>query len=99
MNDELRDYRFYADDMAHPTPLAINYIWERFAQASFSDKTSKLLAHIEQISTDAAHRPFNPTSEAYKTFCAKNLEHIEAINKEYTQLDFTEEKRHFSKYL
>lgn len=99
MNDELRDYRFYADDMAHPTPLAINYIWERFAQVAFSSETTKLIARIEQIATDVAHRPFNPTSDAYKTFCAKNLDRIKELNKEYPQLDFTEEKTHFSKYL
>ena len=99
MNDELRDYRFYADDMAHPTPLAINYIWERFTQVAFSNDTTKLLFQIEQITTDAAHRPFNPTSEAYKTFCAKNLARIEELISQYPYLDFTEEKRHFSKYL
>lgn len=99
MNDELRDYRFYADDMAHPTPLAINYIWERFAQVAFSSETTKLIARIEQIATDVAHRPFNPTSDAYKTFCAKNLDRIKELNKEYPQFDFTEEKTHFSKYL
>lgn len=99
MNDELRDYRFYADDMARPTPLAINYIWERFAQVAFSSETTKLIARIEQIATDVAHRPFNPTSDAYKTFCAKNLDRIKELNKEYPQLDFTEEKTHFSKYL
>ena len=99
MNDELRDYRFYAEDMTHPTPLAISYIWERFAQAAFSDETTKLIAQIEQIATDVAHRPFNPSGEAYKTFCIKNLARIEELNTEYPLLDFTEEKRHFSKYL
>lgn len=99
MNDELRDYRFYADDMSHPTPLAINYIWERFAQVAFAEETTKLIARIEQIATDVAHRPFNPSSEAYKTFCIKNLSRIEELNTEYPLLDFTEEKIHFSKYL
>ena len=99
MNDELRDYRFYAEDMTHPTLLAISYIWERFTQAAFSDETTKLIAQIEQIATDVAHRPFNPSSEAYKTFCIKNLARIEELNTEYPLLDFTEEKRHFSKYL
>ena len=99
MNDELRDYRFYADDMIHPTPLAINYIWERFADAAFSDDTAKLISRIEQIATDMAHRPFNPEGEAYKTFCAKNLTRIATLKKEYPQLDFNEEKTHFSKYL
>lgn len=99
MNDELRDYRFYADDMIHPTPLAVNYIWERFADAAFSDDTIKLISRIEQIATDMAHRPFNPEGEPYKTFCAKNLTRIATLEKEYPQLDFNEEKTHFSKYL
>ena len=99
MNDELRDYRFYADDMTHPTPLAIYYIWERFADAAFDDDTKKLISRIEQIAADMAHRPFNPECEPYKTFCAKNLTRIATLEQEYPQLDFNEEKTHFSKYL
>lgn len=99
MNDELRDYRFYADDMTHPTTLAINYIWERFADAAFDDDTKKLISRIEQIAADMAHRPFNPECEPYKTFCAKNLTRIATLEQEYPQLDFNEEKTHFSKYL
>ena len=99
MLDELRDYRFYADDMVHPTALAINYIWERFAQVAFSDETAKLISRIEQLAADVAHRPFNPTSEAHKTFCTKRLEAIKELKAEFPQGDFSEEKSHFSKYL
>ena len=99
MLDELRDYRFYADDMAHPTALAINYIWERFAQVAFSDETVKLISRIEQLAADVAHRPFNPTSEAQKIFCTKRLEAIKELEAEFPQGDFSEEKSHFSKYL
>ena len=99
MIDELRDYRFYADDMAHPTSLAINYIWERFAQVAFSHDTSRLISRIEQLATDVAHRPLNPTSEAHKRFCAKSLETINELETEFPKLDFSEEKIHFSKYL
>lgn len=99
MIDELRDYRFYADDMAHPTSLAISYIWERFAQVAFSDDSTKLITRIEQLAADVAHRPFNPTSEAHKKFCHKRLEAIKELEAEFPQGDFSEEKTHFSKYL
>lgn len=99
MNDELRDYRFYADDMVHPTPLAINYIWQRFKDAAISDSTQQLLQRIEQISTAAAHRPFNPSSEQHKTFCRKMIQDIEELQREYPRIDLSKEKESFSGYL
>ncbi|MBR4996200.1 MAG: GSCFA domain-containing protein [Alistipes sp.] len=99
MNDELRDYRFYADDMAHPTPLAINYIWERFTESAMSAETQQLITRIGQITTAAAHRPFNPESEQHKLFCHKLMEQIDALQTKHPQLDFSEEKGYFSRYL
>lgn len=57
--DELRDYRFFADDMVHPSPLAVAYVWERFAQAYFTPATLALLPDIEKENKRAAHRPLH----------------------------------------
>ncbi|MBQ2026104.1 MAG: GSCFA domain-containing protein [Paludibacteraceae bacterium] len=66
MMDELRDYRFYADDLMHPSHMAIQYIWERFAQTYFDQTTQKACAQWQKIEQMRQHRPFNTQSEAYK---------------------------------
>ena len=68
MMDELRDYRFYAEDMIHPNQLAINYIWEKFQQVWISDETSKTMDAVDSIQKGFQHKPFNPNSEAHKIF-------------------------------
>jgi hypothetical protein len=71
--DELRDYRYYASDMLHPSDTAINYIWERFSDCYFSAETKKIKTEIEQLNADLAHRPLHPESESYQHFL-KNIE-------------------------
>ena len=99
MNDELRDYRFYAEDMTHPSKMAVDYIWERFSEAAFSPATRQIIARVEKIVTAAAHRPFNAQSEAHRTFCRKALEDIAAIENICHDIDFTAEKEQFMAYL
>ena len=72
MMDELRDYRFYNEDMIHPNKTAINYIWERFSNTWFSDESLKTMRRVEEIQRGLSHRPFNPDSEAHLKFL-KNL--------------------------
>ena len=55
--DELRDYRFYADDMLHPSKVAIDYIWKRFSQKYFSTQTIDLIAKATKLSQRLKHRP------------------------------------------
>lgn len=69
--DELRDYRFFAEDMAHPTALAVDYIWERFSDAYFSDKTIDGIKEYEKIVKTEKHRPSNPESEQYLSLVEK----------------------------
>ena len=99
MNDELRDYRFYAEDMVHPSPLAIDYIWQRFSQVAFSAETLELIKRLEKISRAASHRPFDSQSESHKLFCRKQLGEIEDILRHYPTLDFSEEKESFVAHL
>ena len=66
--DELRDYRFYNDDMLHPNSTAINYIWERFVAVWISEDTQTTTQSVEEIQKGIAHRPFNPKSEAHQAF-------------------------------
>jgi hypothetical protein len=71
--DELRDYRFYEEDMLHPNLLAVNYIWEKFSEIYFSGETQNIQKEIEQITKAEAHRPFNPQTAEYQDFL-QNLE-------------------------
>ena len=99
MNDVLRDYRFYAEDMLHPSSVAVEYIWQRFSEVAFSQPTLELIESIAKISQAAAHRPFNPTSAAYHDFCRKQLAEIEKINDCQPTIDFSEEKAIFLVHL
>jgi lysophospholipase L1-like esterase len=71
MMDELRDYRFYAEDMIHPNTTAINYIWEKFVFAWFSDETIATIKEIDAIQKGLLHRPFNEKSSEHQKFLEK----------------------------
>ena len=68
VNDELRDYRFYADDMLHPSPLAVEYIWQRMVEVFFSDRAKAFLREWEPVKRGLAHRPFNAEAPEYMAF-------------------------------
>lgn len=74
VNDELRDYRFYREDMLHPTDQAVEYIWQRFGDTFFSKQTVKFLEEWRPIKAALAHRPFNPEAEEYKKLLEKAKE-------------------------
>lgn len=92
MMDELRDYRFYAEDMLHPSEQAIQYIWEKFTGSRITQQTADEMSEVGRIIDAANHRAFNPQSKSYRTFKAKTLEAIIALEKRLPQLNFSEEK-------
>jgi hypothetical protein len=69
--DELRDYRFYASDMLHPSDVAIDYIWKRFSDTYFTKNSIELKKRLEQLNADLSHRPIHPDSLEYKSFLIK----------------------------
>ncbi|MBR5037236.1 MAG: GSCFA domain-containing protein [Prevotella sp.] len=81
--DELRDYRFYASDMLHPSEQAVDYIYERFAETFFSEKTHRFVEDYRPIRQALNHRPFNPESEEYRQFIAQTKEKLEAFKARY----------------
>lgn len=99
MGDELRDYRFYGDDMIHPSSLAVDYIWERFMEYAFSTATIDITRRLKRIVEATAHRPFNPNTEAHRNFCLKMIGEIAAMECIVSGIDFTNEKKHFKQYL
>lgn len=91
MMDELRDYRFYANDMLHPSELAVDYIWQRFTENFLSDETKGFLKEWAEIQKAINHRPFQPKSEAYKRFLSQTLLKMERINEKFPFFDSTKE--------
>ena len=66
--DDLRDYRFYASDMLHPSETAIQYVWERFCETFFDHETRQILSEAEKLYAASQHRPFHATSDEYREF-------------------------------
>ena len=81
--DELRDYRFYQSDMLHPSPQAVDYIYERFADTFFSKATHCFIREWQPIKKALAHRPFNPDSDEYKDFIKKTQEKLRCFSEKY----------------
>ena len=81
--DELRDYRFYATDMLHPSEQAVDYIWERLVAWCYSDKAIAFMDEWRPIRQALTHRPFNPESEEYLRFMQQTHERLAAFKKKY----------------
>lgn len=79
LNDELRDYRFYASDLAHPSEQAIDYIWEGFKSTFFDASTLAILKRIENIDASLKHRPHHPNTKLYSEFKSDLLQQIRSI--------------------
>lgn len=88
MMDELRDYRFYAADMLHPSEVAVDYIWERFADCCFDKGTREAMREVEQVARAMAHRPLNPDSKEYARFCQQTLLRKERLLQRYPTIHF-----------
>ena len=91
MMDELRDYRFYADDMVHPSAMAVNYIRERFRDTYMDRETIAVMEEVEQVAKALQHKPFNPESVNYKRFLMQTLLKIERLKEKFPYFDFANE--------
>jgi hypothetical protein len=88
MMDELRDYRFYAEDMLHPSQIAIDYIWERFKESAISEIAYPTMDAVESIQKGLQHRPFNPQSVSHKKFEANLQSKIATLVAQYSFMKF-----------
>mgnify|MGYP002852193187 CR=1 FL=1 len=92
MMDELRDYRFYADDMIHPSQTAIDYIWERFKTNYVSKTDEQIIKECNEIGNILAHRPSDPGSEAYMKLIQKTLDKIMQLKNKYPYIKMDSEQ-------
>jgi len=93
--DDLRDYRFYKDDLVHPNETAVNYVWDAFVNSSLSSKGRQLLPAIEEINRAMAHRPFNPSSPQHQKFLATYASKVKALMQEHPYLNMEKELSYF----
>jgi lysophospholipase L1-like esterase len=88
MMDELRDYRFYTEDMIHPNKVAVNYIWKRFSETYFSRDTFLVMEEIETIQRALHHKPFYPESEQHLKFTSQTDSKINSLQNKYPHIKF-----------
>ncbi|PIF33192.1 GSCFA family protein [Flavobacterium sp. 9] len=88
MMDELRDYRFYAEDMLHPNQVAIDYIWHKFSENYISENSILTMQEVEEIQKSLRHRSFNPESEQHQKFLAKLQQKIKIIEDKWSHIKF-----------
>ncbi len=79
MMDDLRDYRFYEPDMIHPSPEAIEYIWDKFSHHYFDNSTKDFIHQWKLVSADLQHRAFHPQADAHQDFLRETLKKLEAL--------------------
>ncbi len=93
--DDLRDYRFYKEDMVHPNDVAVNYVWKNFSEVYFKEKEQKLMLQIARLRQAMQHRPLQPDSEQHRLFLQQQFEKTSALKKQYPFLDLNEELAYF----
>jgi len=89
--DDLRDYRFYAEDMVHPNYQATQYVWEKFTMACIDEQSLSIMKEIGIINSAKNHRPFNPTSNQHLQFLKTNLEKTLQLQQSNPYVDLTAE--------
>ena len=94
--DDLRDYRFYTEDMIHLNQIAIDYIWEKFKGSFFDVETNSIVKEVNKVLLAYSHRPVRSDSGSHKIFLTQNLEVVRQLQKKYQFLDFTREIDYFS---
>ena len=83
INDELRDYRFYKEDMLHPSDQAVEYIWQRLSEVYMSNEAKVFLEEWAPLKAVLNHKPFEPNSEDYKALMNKTMLKVEALSEKY----------------
>lgn len=92
VNDELRDYRFYREDMLHPSDQAVEYIWQRLQETYLSNSAKDFIEKWKPLKEAIRHRPFNPDGAEYIAFANKTKENIAKLRLQYPLLPLIPEE-------
>jgi hypothetical protein len=93
--DDLRDYRFYAEDLVHPNYQATQYVWEKFTEACMNDETRSLMKEIAEINLAFQHKPFNAQTGIHRKFLASYFMKTRLLQEKHSFLDFAIELGYF----
>ena len=95
VNDVLRDYRFYKNDLVHPNEAAVNFVFEKFLESFLDDSSKKIKEEINKVVAALNHKPFLKESEAHQMFVNAQLKNIRNIKNNYPFIDLSKEKKQF----
>jgi hypothetical protein len=93
--DDLRDYRFYKEDLVHPNEMAFRYVWEKFRAAALDEATAQVYLEVQKIVQARMHRVLHPGTEASRDFLLSQVERCEALGAQALAPDLTEELDYF----
>jgi hypothetical protein len=82
MMDDLRDYRFYKEDLIHPTEVAEEYIWDKFSDTYFGVVTKEIIKEWSSVYKALQHKPFREDTSEYKKFLSETLKRLESLEKD-----------------
>lgn len=94
--DDLRDYRFYADDLVHPNYSATNYVWNKLVDCCIDENTIQLMKQLNEINAAVNHKSFNPTTEAHQKFIDTTLSKINTIKKIHSHINFSNDESYLN---
>jgi hypothetical protein len=93
--DDLRDYRFYAEDMVHPNYQATEYVWEKMMQSCLDETAQTIVQQLKKIQIAVKHRPFHPWKSSHQQFLKSQLEATKVLQQQFPHLDLLDEKSYF----
>jgi len=93
--DDLRDHRFYAEDLVHPNYAATNYVWEKFKVSCISEDTLTLMKELQTLTAAKNHKAFNPDSAAHQQFLQINHQKALELQIKYPYLNLLDEISYF----
>ncbi len=96
--DDLRDYRFYAEDLIHPNYLATQYVWEYLLSCFCSYHTLQAIKEIDDIHRAYMHQPMHQHSKAHRKFLQSYLEKTKQMQCKYPYIDFSKELDYFAHF-
>ena len=88
--DDLRDYRFYAEDLVHPNYAATQYVWEKWVECFYSEHTQQIMKQVAELQLAIQHKPFNKASKAHQQFLQTCLQKSESLARLYPFLQLQE---------
>ena len=93
--DELRDYRFYAEDMIHISEVAVDYIWERFETSLVNNESRMIATQVQKVVKAANHKPLHQNTTEYLSFLNQMIEDVRRLGEKYDYLNLTSESEYF----